>query len=64
MPDFTEKNKRHINQPLNQAGDTAIILAARADRRDLVERLKELGANEHQENIGGLCALSFMDEEQ
>lgn len=64
IPDFTEKNKHHINQPLNQAGDTAIILAARADRCDLVERLKELGANEHQENIGGLCVLSFMDEEQ
>lgn len=60
MPNFTEKNKHHINQPLNQAGDTAIILAARADRRDLVERLKELGANEQQENIAGENAQELM----
>lgn len=51
-----------INQPLNSAGDTGIILAARAQNQALINQLQEFGAHAEKKNIAGENALSFISE--
>jgi|GEM_PF-3071425 len=63
--EFTKADRRHINQPLNENGDTAIILAVSMGLSDnFVKQLQELGADPAQKNITGQCALDVMNTEQ
>ena len=62
--EFTEADRRHINQPLNENGDTAIILAARAGQHCLVDQLIRLGAYPKQVNIAGESAQQLDENKQ
>ncbi|GEM_PF-6198147 len=53
-----------IDQPLNEKGDTGIILAARASRCDLVEQLTALGADPEKKNSAGENAQQFIKKEE
>lgn len=49
-----------VNQPLNNTGDTGIILAMQARNQALVDQLKEFGADPEKRNIAGTHAHMIM----
>lgn len=52
--------KEIVNQPLNSNGDTGIILAAQAGRKNLFEQLYGIGADPEKRNIAGNNAQMIM----
>lgn len=57
IPEFSEIDKQHLNQPLNTEGQTALVLAAQTEHFDLIEELKNLGALEEQPSIDEIIKL-------